>query len=174
MASVDGYEDLTELFKRSVSPEGKIVYYPIVLQDSTTCEKTLTVHYTDGSTQVLQCEPYDYGEQFENVDQEAIPEVCYDSGIPVARINAMQGETVGDWYEGFQESAKALGNSQISILDLRFNGGGQGEVAVEWLKDYAKTVVPSNALFFSAFSVPFQGPNGAVRGTCGSPMTTSW
>ena len=174
MASVDGYEDLTELFKRSVSPEGKIVYYPIVLQDSTTCEKTLTVHYTDGSTQVLQCEPYDYGEQFENVDQEDIPEVCYDSGIPVARINAMQGETVGDWYEGFQESAKALGNSQISILDLRFNGGGQGEVAVEWLKDYAKTVVPSNALFFSAFSVPFQGPNGAVRGTCGSPMTTSW
>ena len=158
MASVDGYEDLTELFKRSVSPEGKIVYYPIVLQDSTTCEKTLTVHYTDGSTQVLQCEPYDYGEQFENVDQEAIPEVCYDSGIPVARINAMQGETVGDWYEGFQESAKALGNSQISILDLRFNGGGQGEVAVEWLKDYAKTVVPSNALFFSAFS-------GAQRST---------
>ena len=152
VASVDGYEDLTELFKRSISPEGEIVYYPIVLQDSTTCEETLTVHYTDGSTQVLQCEPYDYGEQFENVDQEAIPEVCYDSGIPVARINSMQGETVGDWYEGFQESAKVLGNSQISILDLRFNGGGQGEVAVEWLKDYAKTVVPSNALFFSAFS----------------------
>ena len=152
VASVDGYEDLTELFKCSISPEGEIVYYPVVLQDGATCEETLTVHYTDGSTQVLQCEPYDYGEQFENVDQEAIPEVCYDSGIPVARINSMQGETVGDWYEGFQESAKVLGNSQISILDLRFNGGGQGEVAVEWLKDYAKTVVPSNALFFSAFS----------------------
>ena len=158
VASVDGYEDLPQLFKCSISSEGEIVYYPVVLQDSTTCEETLTVHYTDGSTQVLQCEPFDYGEQFENVDQEAIPEVCYDSGIPVARINAMQGDTTGDWYEGFQESAKELGASRVSILDLRFNGGGNGEMALQWLKDYAKTVVPSNALFFSAFS-------GAQRST---------
>ena len=30
VASVDGYDDLTELFKRSISPKGEIVYYPVL------------------------------------------------------------------------------------------------------------------------------------------------
>lgn len=154
VASVDGYDDLSRLFRRSISPEGEIVYYPVVLKDSTTCDETLTVHYTDGSTQVLQCEPYDYQEQFENPDQLAIPEVHYDNDIPVLQVNAMQPQTQAalDWNEGFQEGAKVLRDSSIGILDLRFNGGGDGGAAARWLKDYAKTGVPSNALFFEAFS----------------------
>ena len=34
VASVDGYSDLDELFKRSISPEGEIVYYPILLKET--------------------------------------------------------------------------------------------------------------------------------------------
>ena len=48
VASVEGYEDLTQLFRRSISPEGEIVYYPVVLQDTTDWDEPLTVHYTDG------------------------------------------------------------------------------------------------------------------------------
>lgn len=154
VASVDGYDDLTQLFKRSISPEGEIVYYPVVLQDTTTWDEPLTVHYTDGSTQVLQCEPYDYQESFENPDQLAIPEVRYDGDIPVLQVNAMQPQTpaFSDWNEGFQAGAKVLGNSKIGILDLRFNSGGDGDAAARWLKGYASTSVPSNSLFFNAFS----------------------
>ena len=152
VASVDGYDDLSQLFKRSISPEGEIVYYPVLLKDSTTCDETLTVHYTDGSAQTLQCEPYDTAYSFQSIDRDAVPEVRYDNDIPVLQVNTVQSQTASNWYEGFQEGASLLGNAKIGILDLRFNGGGQGEVAVEWLKDYAKTVVPSNSLLFKAFS----------------------
>ena len=55
VASVDGYEDLDELFKRSISPEGEIVYYPILLEEDglQAGDVTLTIHYTDGSAQTL-------------------------------------------------------------------------------------------------------------------------
>lgn len=94
VASVDGCDDLTELFKRSISPEGEIVWYPVLLRDSTTCNETLTVHYTDGSTQELQSTPCDYSDQMDqllSMDQKAIPDVRYDGDIPVLQVNGMQG-----------------------------------------------------------------------------------
>ena len=151
VASVEDYDDLTQLFRRSISPEGEIVYYPVVLQDTTTWDEPLTVHYTDGSTQVLSCEPYGYEEMqeaFEQMDQLAIPEVRYDGDVPVLRVNSIRDETVEGWQEGFDEGAKVLGNSPVGILDLRLNPGGKGAVAVKWLKDYAKTTVPTNSMFF--------------------------
>ena len=148
VASVDGYEDLTQLFKRSISSEGEIVYYPVVLQDTTTWDEPLTIRYTDGSTQVLRCEPYSWGEGIGKVDLEAIPEVHYDNDIPVLLVNSIRGETVEGWQEGFDQGAKVLGNAPVGILDLRFNSGGYGDVAVGWLKEYAKAVVPTNSMFF--------------------------
>ena len=32
--SVEGYDNLDELMKRSISPEGKLVYYPVLLKDN--------------------------------------------------------------------------------------------------------------------------------------------
>lgn len=148
VASVDGYDDLSQLFRRSISPEGEIVYYPVVLQDTTTWDEPLTVHYTDGSTQVLRCEPYSWGEGIGKVDQLAIPEVHYDNDIPVLLVNSIRGETVEGWQEGFDQGAEVLRNAPIGILDLRFNPGGYSDVAMGWLKEYAKTVVPTNSLFF--------------------------
>lgn len=148
VASVDGYGDLSQLFRRSISPEGEIVYYPVVLQDTTTWDEPLIVHYTDGSTQVLRCEPYSWGEGIGKVDQDAVPEVHYDDDIPVLLVNAIRGETVEGWQEGFDQGAKVLGNAPVGILDLRFNPGGYSDVAMGWLKEYAKTVVPTNSLFF--------------------------
>ena len=148
VASVEGYEDLTQLFRRSISPEGEIVYYPVVLQDTTDWDEPLTVHYTDGSTQVLRCEPYSWGEGIGKVDQLAIPEVHYDDDIPVLLVNSIRGETVEGWQEGFDQGAQVLGNAPVGILDLRFNPGGYSDVAVGWLKEYANAVVPTNSMAF--------------------------
>lgn len=156
VASVDGCDDLTELFKRSISPKGEIVWYPVLLRDSTTCNETLTVHYTDGSTQVLQSTPCDYSDQmdqFLSMDQKAIPEVRYDGDIPVLQINGMQGgRSIPGWDEAFLEGAETLGNSKIGILDLRFNPGGKLELLADWINTYAKTPVPANSIFRDAFT----------------------
>ncbi len=152
VASVDGYDDLTELFKRSISPEGEIVYYPVLLKDSAACDETLTVRYTDGSSQTLQCEPYDTTYLSQGVDLDAAPEVRYNNGIPVLQVNQMQSGVDPSWKKAFLDGAKTLGNSKISVLDLRFNGGGTYTLLAEWLKIYAKATVPANSIFRDAFT----------------------
>lgn len=153
VASVDGYEDLNGLFRRSISPEGEIVYYPVVLQDTTTWDKPLTVHYTDGTTQELHSEPCDADAQLDQVlseDQDAVPSLREDNGIPVLQVNGMNDNS--DWNEGFLGGADTLGNSKVSILDLRYNSGGSGELIDDWLEAYAKTQVPANSLGRNAFT----------------------
>lgn len=160
VASVDGYEDLTGLFRRSISPEGEIVYYPVVLQDTTTWDQPLTVHYTDGSTQELHSEPCDYDAQLDQVlsmDQDAVPSLRYDNEIPVLQVNGMDDSS--EWDEAFLEGAEALGNAEISILDLRYNPGGNSTFLEDWLTAYAKTQVPSNSLYRNAFTAENLFPN---------------
>ena len=149
VASVDGYDDLTQLFKRSISPEGEIVYYPVVLQDTITWDEPLIIHYTDGTAQVLQPEPY---QEVPILNQSAIPELRNNNGIPILQVNGMRNNSVPGWSEAFLEGAKTLGNSKIGILDLRFNSGGDQDLIADWLKTYAKTSVPSNSLFLDAFT----------------------
>ena len=66
--SIEGYEDMDALMKRSISPEGDLVYYPVLLKDGDfwevlkepqTCDETLTIHYTNGKTQELKAESYE-------------------------------------------------------------------------------------------------------------------
>lgn len=160
VASVDGYEDLTGLFRRSISPEGEIVYYPVVLQDTTTWDQPLTVHYTDGSTQELHSEPCDADAQLDqtlSLDRDALPSLREDNGIPVLQVNGMDGAS--EWGEAFLEGAEALGNTEISILDLRYNPGGNSTFLEDWLTTYAKTQVPSNSLYRNAFTAENLFPN---------------
>lgn len=155
VASVDGYDDLSQLFKRSISPEGEIVYYPVLLKDSTACDETLTVHYTDGSSQVLQSNSYDYSEwlqQFMSSDKTAAPKLHYNSGIPVLQVNSMRDGSDSNWTEALLGGAETLGNSKISVLDLRFNPGGTYTLLEEWLRIYAKAQVPANSIFRDAFT----------------------
>ena len=153
VASVDGYEDLTGLFRRSISPEGEIVYYPVVLQDTTTWDQPLTVHYTDGTTQELHSEPCDYDAQLDqtlSLDRDALPSLQDDNGIPVLQVNGMDGAS--EWGEAFLEGAETLGSSKVGILDLRYNPGGTSTFLANWLTIYAKTQVPANSLFRNAFT----------------------
>lgn len=161
VAAVEGYTDLDQLFRRALSSEGKLVYYPVLLKDCLSteayaspqvCEEVLTVHYTDGSSETLEAEPYTLSETLREIDFDALPELYDLEGFPVLQINSFMGSADPDWQERAQEGARILGDSPIGILDLRFNPGGTGETAVEWLEEYAQTPVPTNSLFYSGFS----------------------
>ncbi|MBR2895127.1 MAG: hypothetical protein IKC03_05640, partial [Oscillospiraceae bacterium] len=68
VASVEGYNDLDDIFKRSLTLEGDLVYYPIRLEafpmkdllsgSVTSSTPTLAVYYTDGSTDQVSTLPY--------------------------------------------------------------------------------------------------------------------
>lgn len=115
VASVDSYDDLDALFKRSISPEGELVYYPVLLKDCLStdayastqiCTDNLTVHYTDGSTQILQCEPYTLSDLLETAEPDAIPEVSEDSALPICRIYSFMRTDEPEWQEQAQKGAK--------------------------------------------------------------------
>ena len=161
VAAVEGYSDLDALFRRSISPEGELVFYPVLQKDCLSteayaspqeCGEQLTVHYTDGSTQVLEGEPYALSELLQDVDFDALPNMSDLDGIPVLQLNSFLGSASPDWQQGAQEGAKTLGASRIAILDLRFNPGGNTAAAMGWLEEYAKTPVPTNSLFFNGFA----------------------
>lgn len=162
VASVNGYSDLDALFKRSISPEGEIVYYPVLLKDymatdafteTQVCTEQLTVHYTDESTQELECEPYTLSDLLQTVeDPDAIPQISTDGDIPVFTIYSFMRTDDSDWQEQAQKGVEILGDSKIAILDLRFNSGGYYKPMLEWLKEYAGMTVPTNLMSFDGFS----------------------
>lgn len=137
--SVDGHNDLDELFQPSVSPEGELIYYPVLFQKyrnykerrnkwQIPCQESLTVHYRDGNQQILTTEPYipyteKAGEEYKLYPEElSIHEV---DGIPVIKLRHFSEYFLKcTWEKTFEtyQDAPAI------ILDLRDNPGGDGIV----------------------------------------------
>lgn len=141
IASIEGIDDLDELMKRSISSDGKIVYYPVVLQkcenyDKTfdeqeyTINKQLIVHYEDGSEQILTPEPFKlYQGSTLSEDIYKLEEI---DDIPILRIdqfNQSESRTLNEYME-------VLKDAPIAILDLRSNGGGDVGVARGLMQRY--------------------------------------
>ncbi len=159
--AIDGYE-LNEIMKRSISPEGELVYYPVLLKDhdywavmeeAQPCGESLTVHYTNGESQQLTAEDYQI---YVGMDREQ-PEIWephssrQQGEIPVFQINTIQG----DWKQTDELLAGAdpLKGASVSILDLRTSPGGSGSLIDAWIKTYAGEKVNGN---FSTVA-PYQG-----------------
>ena len=87
---MEGYEDLDQLFRRSISPEGELVYYPVVLKEveDTSLQGTyqndepLVVHYQEGETQTLTAEAFEMYD--EPLPERTVTEEV--EGIPVLRL----------------------------------------------------------------------------------------
>ena len=150
VASVDGYSDLDELFKRSISPEGEIVYYPILLKeyDSQAGDETLTVHYANGSTQTLTAEPFQrYNERIEG---DAVTEYHKNGEIPVFTIDSC--------YDGVMDEIMAgaimVARYPVGIVDIRANMGGSDSVSETWLRQYthANHLMYRNQFLMNVFS----------------------
>lgn len=149
--SVEGYDNLDELMKRSISQEGKLVYYPVLLKDNDpsirldlpqSCKETLIVHYTNKTTQELKAEPFQiYSETFLKTPEEYQVVTSRQNGeIPVFQFN----EFDLDYEEEISEGAKVLKEAPIAILDLRSNRGGSALIAEDWISKYANTLVLMN------------------------------
>lgn len=146
ISSVDGYNNLHELFKMSVSDDGNIVYYPVVLEPFGASwdyvPENLTVRYSDGSTQSLRASPF--VSYYDNSD--TMIDVHYNQGIPVLFVRNMgfdeaKGDELGKAFLAYAERFK---DEPVLILDLRSNGGGNGVLPFKWLEEYSEQPVTTN------------------------------
>ena len=152
--SVEGWNNLDELFKRSISDDGSIVYYPVVYQlakieeirgeqqEKSIITDDLTVYYSDGSSQVLSAMPY---ESYKRADGEPI--TCRNSmGVPILFVRNMYHSEPKSDTDGkkFISYAETLRKEQVMIVDLRSNTGGSSAASVKWWETYTEHEVTAN------------------------------
>ena len=169
--SVDGHEDLDELFKRSISRQGDLVYYPVLLEDVAfdmqsefqqhACSEKLTVRYADGSSQTLTAEPWSV--YVSDLPDGERTELRQAGGVPVFQFNNF----VSTWRRALMDGANALADAPAGILDLRSNTGGMEDMADSWLLRYSGQTVPSNGL--RSFVI-----NGQTAGLAGYTVPDGW
>ena len=150
VTAVDGYENLDDLFRRSLTKEGEIVYYPIILKEcvfeelframkeniTIPCDETLTVHFKGGKTVTLIPEPFTYhaDEQEENIS------ITEKDGITIFRMDNFRDTEI----RAVKNQMKEMGTKPFSIIDLSHNPGGDGTVAKQMLRAYADEAVTNN------------------------------
>lgn len=143
---VEGCDNLWQLFARSFSDSGEIVYYPRVLaplgEDWTEYPEDLVVHYADGSSDIVTTKAY----QSCYDKSERVVDLHYNQGIPVIFARNMYfDEATGDeWGRKFLDYAEAVKNEPVVIMDLRSNGGGNSLLPAKWLEIYCGKILPSN------------------------------
>ena len=138
VALVDG-KDPAEFMKLSISPGGKLVYYVGGLYGLKQVNEqkklpSVTVSYRSGGTSdTLQfpqwVSPDDKpGEGFRKSEL---------GGVPVVSIRRFMDNDAKDTAcEDFAASGSALKGKKVMILDLRGNGGGNDEYAINWIKNF--------------------------------------
>ena len=156
VVSVDGHPDLDMLFKRSISKEGYLVYYPVLLKeakfdgtewDKHVCDEQLTVHYADGSTDVLTADTW--SQYYKDLPKGQNTDLRQTDGIPVFQFNHFDPS----FLEETNDAAAQMSNAKISMLDLRSNVGGYEEVAHQWINRYSRQRVFGNGVRYSVLSV---------------------
>ena len=146
--SVEGCDNLDEIMKCSLSKEGELVYYPVLLKDCDfwdaletpqTCDESLTVHYTNGESEELEAEPYQMYTEMDIVHPEKnkVVRTWEDGEIPVFQFNMFDEKHRDSILTG----AKKLREAPVSILDLRSNTGGNGGILGEWMERYTQKSV---------------------------------
>ena len=155
VASVDGHPDLDTLFKRSISKEGYLVYYPILLKeakfdgtewDKHVCDEQLTVRYTDGSTDVLTADTW--SQYYKDLPKGQDTDLRQTDGFPLFQFNQFDPSFLKET----NDAAAQMSNAKVSMLDLRSNVGGYEEVAHQWINQYTHQRVFSNGVRYSVLT----------------------
>lgn len=156
---VDNHGDLDDLFKRSISHDGYLVYYPVLLKNSKFkdaynkkqfCDEKLTIHYTDGSSETLTAEPYQI--YHKNLPNNAVSRTRKIGNIAELKLNSFK--------KGFKQmdlkkillGANYLKSSPTAIYDLRSNGGGDESVVYDWLREYSGQRISGSGRRFNAYT----------------------
>lgn len=145
--AVEGFSDFEQLFKRSLTAEGDIVYYPIVFAKRALNEETafledpapqnLVVRYSDGNSDILSAENFN----FYTGDDEEDNSITENNGISV--LYAKETSSLI-----FSNTAKNISDKAVSIVDMTRNVGGDARFALQWWQNYLNTAVPNNFYAF--------------------------
>lgn len=136
VASVDGQKNLDELFKRSLTKEGEIVYYPIIFADVQQAKSnppSLTIRYADGSEQTMTALAYEAPQADPEVKEVKLRE---EKGIPILYAKWIASQD-------FVKTAQEL-KGPVNVIDLTCNGGGYMQMVSRWWKNYVGEAVPTN------------------------------
>ncbi len=82
---------------------------------------TLTVHYTDGSTDTLTADAW--SQYYKELPKDQNTDLRQTDGIPVFQFNSFEGS----FLQEVNAAAAQMSDAAISMLDLRSNVGGYGE-----------------------------------------------
>ncbi len=152
--SVEGYKNLDELFRLSISSEGELVYYPILLKENDfydsleipqICNETLIIHYTNGEIQKLEAEPYQIYISDKWIGERKPVFIDESQFYPVLQINSFDKNCISSIF-----GAVTLKKNKVSILDLRSNSGGYN-MGKEWISKYAGEDVEGNGYLLNPF-----------------------
>lgn len=155
VVSVEGHDDLNDLFKRSISSDGYLVYYPVLLKDcklkdayekEQLCDESLIIHYADGSSETLIADPYQV--YYDTLPDGTISKTSHEGDILVFQLNGFTERYTKDTMLG----AARLRVSDIGIFDLRSNGGGTESVVYSWLKEYSGERMTGNGKRVNAYT----------------------
>lgn len=145
---VDGWDNLDELFRRSLDKNGRIVYYPVILEEfknlsmggmsTRICSQQLTVHYQGGESQILTAEPFK--PYWENQEGNIVIEK--DAQFPVIRMKNFTGQ--GE--RNVREFMNDLSDTTPLILDMRSNSGGYNDARSSFLNHLFGRDLPCNFL----------------------------
>lgn len=141
VAGIEGYDDFTSLFKLSISHEGELVYFPVVLTSQDPLQ--IIVCYEDGTQEAFMPAPWEshYEESERKIDLRR------NSDIPVIFVRNMgfdQAPNDTGMGKEFLETAAQVKDDPIIMVDLRSNGGGNGLLPTKWFQAVTGQHVPTN------------------------------
>lgn len=152
--SIDDNENIEENIKLSIDENGKLIYilYKMIENNSMYASATPLVMEVKSNIEFIDEE----GEKnIEKVNLTTIKNYKKTStlstynyeekdSIPIIRMNSMPMEDNEDTIK-FLVSAIMTKNKKVTVLDIRGNGGGRGELPVKWIEARFNKIVKSNS-----------------------------
>ncbi len=137
--SINKSDKLDDIFRLSISSEGKLVYYPTIISDNLIY--SMDIAYSDEAVETITYTKDSYYHKF---NEELKLDIKSD--IPIIHIGKMGFDkgTQGDNAKQFLDYATKYKDEKIVIVDLRNNYGGNGMLPQKWMMNYASEFVPTN------------------------------
>lgn len=108
------------------------------------CDEQLTVHYADGSTDVLTADTW--SQYYKDLPKGQNTDLRQTDGIPVFQFNHFDPS----FLEETNDAAAQMSNAEISMLDMRSNVGATRKLRISGSTDTA-----TNGYLALEFVIPF-------------------
>lgn len=137
---INGRSDLDEILKPSISENGELVYYPVIIQKEN--PSNLVVLYENGTVEELSC-PI---KGLDKIEKNELISFSENQGIPIITVNEMGFDETKDDEVGkkFLDYANMVRDERVVIVDLRLNSGGNPVISLKWLNAFTGQRVSTN------------------------------